>query len=47
MVAPDDTRDTLHARLHAVEHRLLPHAVDALARGAVRVVDGRATIASP
>ena len=47
VVAPDDTRDTLHARLHAVEHRLLPHAVDALARGAVRVVDGRATIASP
>jgi len=47
VVASDDTRDTLHARLHAVEHRLLPHAVDALARGAVRVVDGRATIASP
>ena len=26
-VRPDDTRDTLLARLHAVEHRLLPDAV--------------------
>ncbi len=34
-VSPDDTRDTLLARLHAVEHRLLPHVVDLLARGRV------------
>jgi phosphoribosylglycinamide formyltransferase-1 len=43
-VLPGDTRETLHARLHAVEHRLLPHAVDLLARGLVRVEDGRAHI---
>ncbi len=43
-VLPGDTREQLHARLHAVEHRLLPHAVDLLARDRVRIADGRATI---
>ncbi len=43
-VVPGDTRATLLERLHAVEHRLLPWAVDQLVRGNVRVVDGRATI---
>ena len=43
-VMPGDTRESLHARLHAVEHRLLPRAVDLLARGRVRLVDGRASI---
>lgn len=46
-VLPGDTRDTLLTRLHAAEHRLLPRCVDALARGLVRVVDGRATILTP
>ena len=45
-VLQGDTRETLHARLHAVEHRLLPHCVDLLARGLIRVEDGRAHIAS-
>jgi len=45
-VMPDDTRETLLARLHAVEHRLLPLAVDLLVRGRVDVVDGEARIAS-
>ena len=45
-VAPDDTRETLLARLHEVEHRLLPRCVDLLARGLVRVADGRAHILS-
>jgi phosphoribosylglycinamide formyltransferase-1 len=26
-VRDDDTRETLHARIQEVEHRLLPHAV--------------------
>jgi len=43
-VLPGDTRATLLERLHAVEHRLLPHAVDRLVRGEVRVVDGHAII---
>jgi phosphoribosylglycinamide formyltransferase-1 len=43
-VLPDDDRESLHARLHAVEHRLLPRAVDLLASGRVRVADGRATL---
>ncbi len=39
-VRPDDDRDALEARIHAVEHRLLPLAVGALIEGRVRV-DGR------
>ena len=45
-VLPDDTQDTLLARIHPVEHRLLPAAVAALLAGALRVGDGtrRATL---
>jgi len=43
-VRPDDTPATLHQRLHAVEHRLLPRCVDLLARDRVLVADGRTTI---
>jgi phosphoribosylglycinamide formyltransferase-1 len=43
-VMPDDTRETLLARLHAVEHRLLPRAVDLLVRGHVHVLDGEARV---
>jgi phosphoribosylglycinamide formyltransferase-1 len=39
-VLPDDDWDALEARVHEVEHRLLPAAVRALAEGRV-VVDGR------
>jgi phosphoribosylglycinamide formyltransferase-1 len=46
-ILPNDTRDTLLERLHAVEHRLLPRAVDLLVNGAIHVADGRATITSP
>jgi len=45
-ILPGDTRETLHARLHAVEHRLLPRCVDLLARGRIHVDQGRAHIAS-
>ncbi len=39
-VLPGDTEDTLLARIHPVEHRLLPGAVAALLAGALRVDDG-------
>jgi phosphoribosylglycinamide formyltransferase-1 len=39
-VLPDDDWDALEARVHEVEHRLLPAAVRALAEGRI-VVDGR------
>ena len=45
-VLPGDTRATLHERLRAVEHRLLPHCVDLLARGAVRVEGGQVHVAT-
>jgi len=45
-VRSGDTRATLHARLQVVEHRLLPSCVDLLARGRVRVENGRAILAT-
>ncbi|MGZ8600877.1 MAG: phosphoribosylglycinamide formyltransferase [Actinomycetota bacterium] len=39
-VLPDDDWDALEARVHEVEHRLLPTAVRAVAEGRI-VVDGR------
>ena len=39
-VLPDDVWDTLEARVHEVEHRLLPAAVRALAEGRI-ALDGR------
>jgi phosphoribosylglycinamide formyltransferase-1 len=39
-VREDDSWDSLEARVHEVEHRLLPAAVRALADGRV-IVDGR------
>lgn len=39
-VYPDDDATTLHARIQTVEHRLLPEAVAAFARGDI-AVDGR------
>ncbi len=39
-VLPGDTEDTLLARIHPVEHRLLPAAVAALLAGALRSRDG-------
>jgi phosphoribosylaminoimidazolecarboxamide formyltransferase/IMP cyclohydrolase len=45
-VLPGDTEETLLARIHPVEHRLLPQAVAALLAGAVSVAPGarRATV---
>ena len=40
-VADGDTPETLAARVLRIEHLLLPRAVDALARGAVSLTDGR------
>lgn len=42
-VRDDDTVDTLHARLHEVEHRVYPAVVDAMARGALTVEGRRVT----
>ena len=39
-VEPDDSEFSLHQRLHAVEHRLYPEAVSALAQGRIKV-EGR------
>ena len=35
-IRPDDTAETLHERLHELEHRLLPHAARLYLRGALR-----------
>src|SRR4051812_616436 len=45
-VLPGDDEDTLLARIHPVEHRLLPRAVTALLAGAIDVPSGarRATV---
>ncbi|MGH8874613.1 MAG: phosphoribosylglycinamide formyltransferase [Acidimicrobiia bacterium] len=37
-VLPDDTEDTLHARIQAEEHDLYPQVVEALANGRLRVL---------
>jgi phosphoribosylglycinamide formyltransferase-1 len=44
-VVDDDTAATLAARIHEVEHRLLPAATTALLEGRVRVVGRRAIVA--
>ena len=44
-VAPDDTPETLAARVLTAEHRLYPLALRWLAEGRVQVVDERAVIA--
>lgn len=40
-VLDDDTPETLHARIHAVEHELYPKCVAALARGEIAVLGRR------
>ena len=43
-VLPDDTAETLAARVLAVEHRLFPDALALLADGRLRVADGRVSL---
>lgn len=43
-VAPDDTEETLHERIKAVEHPLLVEIVGRAAREGITVSDGKATI---
>ena len=45
-VQPDDTAETLAARVLAVEHRLFPDALALLADGRLRVADGRVSLLS-
>jgi formyltetrahydrofolate-dependent phosphoribosylglycinamide formyltransferase len=46
-VRPDDDLDSLEARVHEVEHRLLPRATAALVEGRLRVDGRRARIDEP
>ncbi|MFL5798897.1 MAG: phosphoribosylglycinamide formyltransferase [Actinomycetota bacterium] len=46
-IRDDDDWDSLEARIHEVEHRLLPRAVRAVAEGRVRVGGRRVTVAEP
>jgi phosphoribosylglycinamide formyltransferase-1 len=46
-VEPGDDAASLHARLQTVEHRLLPMAVSALGRGALRVEGRKVVWAEP
>ena len=43
-VRDDDTAETLAARVLAVEHRIYPLALDLVAAGRVRIVEGRCLI---
>jgi phosphoribosylglycinamide formyltransferase 1 len=43
-VQPDDTEERLAARVLEVEHRIYPAALELVAEGRVRVVDGRCQI---
>ena len=44
-IAPDDTEDSLHARVLAAEHRLYPLAVRLIAEGKAKVEGERVTLA--
>jgi len=46
-VLPDDTQATLHERIKAVEHTLLPTCVEALCQDRVRVEGRRAVLLPP
>jgi phosphoribosylglycinamide formyltransferase-1 len=46
-VEPDDTADSLHARILAVEHRLFPAAIRLLAEDKLRLDGRRVRIESP
>jgi phosphoribosylglycinamide formyltransferase 1 len=46
-VLPNDTADTLAARVLDAEHKLYPHALELVASGAVTVKDERVVMAPP
>ncbi len=46
-VMPNDTADTLAARVLEAEHKLYPHALKLVASGAARVVDDRVVFTPP
>jgi phosphoribosylglycinamide formyltransferase-1 len=46
-IRPDDVWETLEARIHEAEHRLLPRAVRALAEGRLRVVGRNVVVDEP
>jgi phosphoribosylglycinamide formyltransferase 1 len=46
-VLPDDTEETLHERIKAVEHALLPACVEALCHDRIRIEGRRAVLLPP
>lgn len=46
-VLPDDTADTLAARVLAEEHRIYPQAVRWFAEGKLAILDGRVNVSDP
>lgn len=46
-IEPGDTEETLHERIKAVEHRLLPRTCALLLKGQVRLHDGRVVRETP
>jgi phosphoribosylglycinamide formyltransferase 1 len=47
VVLEDDTAETLAARIHEVEHRIYPAAIQLIAEGRVEIVGRKAKIAPP
>lgn len=45
-IAADETLESLEAKIHAVEHRLYPHALQAIAEGRVRIAGRRTEISA-
>ena len=45
VIAEDDTLPTLEAKIHEVEHRLLPEALQLIATGRVEIVGRKVRIA--
>lgn len=43
-IEQNDTEDSLHERIKAVEHRLLPHACRLILEGKVRIEEGRVLV---
>lgn len=45
VIAEDDTLESLEAKIHAVEHELLPHALELIAQNRVEIVGRKVRIA--
>jgi len=43
-ITPDDTLDTLKEKIHKIEYKLFPKAIDLFARGKIRLADNKVII---